>query len=316
MGWFLKSNPKKSAAKQRRTRALGPSPWDPRKTLAAMQLMGAMGLLLAVGVSWRHLEQLLSAYAAENQTVPATANERVALLSTPVWMNKTLQQQLTDAAARELSTDPADTRSLPKLLDTLAKNPWVEQVTRVQRSPSGQVLVTAQYRQPVALVESPEGYCVVDAKGTRLPGVYPRHNIQRLSMPVITGVSAKTATEGSRWPGQDVQAALSLIRVLSDQPYMTQIQSFDVSERDPRGRIRLVLRTKLGMIRWGLPPGDEQTIEPDASVKKQWLTNVYKTYRGSVDAGGKVVDVYGAAVFVHPNRDAEIDQQAGFTWSR
>ena len=70
------------------------------------------------------------------------------------------------------------------------------------------------------------------------------------------------------------------------------------------------------MIRWGLPPGDEQTIEPDASVKKQWLANVYKTYRGSVDAGGKVVDVYGAAVFVHPNRDAEIDQQAGFTWSR
>ena len=89
-----------------------------------------------------------------------------------------------------------------------------------------------------------------------------------------------------------------------------------MSERDSQNRIRLVLKTRTGMVRWGLPPGQEQPIESDASVKKQWLATVCKTYRGQVDAGGKIVDVYGAGVFVHASAESELDQQAGYTWSR
>lgn len=316
MGWFLNGDKKKTAARSRRTKALGRSPWDPVKTLAALQMFGALGLILAVAVSWKQLEAILTAYARENQTVPAELPERVALVNPPSWMNQTLQQQLTQLAAGHVTSDPMDHTSLQRLLDAMAASPWVEHVERVQRTNTGQIQVTADYRQPTALVETSEGYGLIDRKGVRLPGIYPRHAVSRLNLPVITGVAAKPRQEGELWPGDDLQAGLALVKMLADQPYASQIQAYDVRDRDPRGRIRLTLKTRTGLIRWGLPPGQEQPVEPDASIKKQWLAKVAQSYRGLVDAGGKVVDVYGAAVFVHPTGDSEAEQAAGYTWSR
>ena len=316
MGWFLNGDKKKTAARSRRTKALGRSPWDPVKTLAALQMMGALGLLLGVAVSWNKLESWMTDYAVINQSVPAELNKRVALINTPNWMNPTLKEQLTHLAAGQVTSDPMDPASLQRLFEAMSASPWVERVERVQRTSSGPIEVTAEFRQPTALVEMPEGYHLIDSKGVRLPVVYPRHAISRLNLPVITGVASKPRPEGQPWPGEDLQAGLALVKMLADQPYTRQIQAYDVRERDPRGRIRLVLKTRTGMVRWGLPPGQEQPVEPDASIKKQWLAKVAENYRGLVDAGGKVVDVYGAAVFVHPTGDSEAEQAAGYTWSR
>jgi hypothetical protein len=48
---------------------------------------------------------------------------------------------------------------------------------------------------------------------------------------------------------------------------------------------------------WGLAPGQEKTVEPDAKVKMQWLSQIsqMKGYRGAIDMGGKVVALYSEA---------------------
>jgi len=180
----------------------------------------------------------------------------------------------------------------------LAQDPWINRVRQVQRWADGRITVEADYRQPIALVATRDGYRLTDAIGVVLPGLYLEHQIDQLNLPVITGVLERTPATGQAWQSQDVAAGLSLVQTLADEPYADQIQRYDVSHRDARGRVRLVLHTATGMVRWGLPPGLEQSIEPTAQVKRSWLRHVAQT-RGTIDAGGKVVDVYGARIAVY-----------------
>ena len=52
------------------------------------------------------------------------------------------------------------------------------------------MLVFARYREPVALVQSRDGYRLVDIKGVRLPGLYLHHQIDQLEQPLLEGIHA------------------------------------------------------------------------------------------------------------------------------
>ena len=117
-----------------------------------------------------------------------------------------------------------------------------------------------------------------------------------MGLVVVTGVSSSPpAVPGKVWPGADVQAGLSLVRLLSGESYMDKIHSFDVGQRDERGRLRLGLHTADGTVRWGLPPGQEHAIEPDAQVKLGWLRQLAQRDAG-LSTGGQIIDIYGPAV--------------------
>jgi len=201
--------------------------------------------------------------------------------------------------AVQAGTDPMDTHGLQRAILTLAIDPWIERVDRVQRLPGGRLWISAQFRQPVAVVEKPDGYRLVTEQGVRLPGLYVADQLAEVALPVIVGASSAVPHEGRVWQGKDMKAGLSLVRWLGQQPYWGQVRAIDVSGRDSRGRIHLVLRTQHGSVRWGLPPGTEKTIEPNAVTKAAWLADVYHQ-RGAIDAGGNRVDVFGPAVFIHP----------------
>ncbi len=275
--------------------------WDAAQTLARLRLVMIVvgGLTLVLG--WQPAERFLRERISQ-RLVQAMPMPPIRLANAPAWMPVALREQLRAVALAQITPEPMAGRSLERAAAALALNPWVEQVLRVQRYPDG-IEILARYRQPVAGVAWSDGYHMVDAKGVSLPGLYLREHLELLKLPAIEGVSTPPAAPGCLWQGQGVQAGLALVSYLGNQPYRDQIVAYDVSDRDALGRVRLTLQTQQGKVRWGLPPGEERSIEPPATLKREWLARVAVAHQ-SIDAGGRTVDVFGGAAFIHQQPDA------------
>jgi len=314
MGWFLNSNKKKKRATHRRYQTQKVRSWDPQRTLKGLKYLSVAVLVVGFVLGWRYAERYLGVYASLRVGGAVNADD-VVLLDAPLWMNPVLTEDIRRSVANQVEKNLLDYKGLERAVFVLSVNPWIERVWTVARSDRGRVRVSVQFREPVAVVEGRDGYHLVDARGVRLPGLYLQHQLDELELPVIVGVSAPPSQEGEAWPGKDLHAGLSLVRLLGGEPYLQQVHRIDVGHRDARGRVRLMLHTQRGLVRWGLPPGMERTIEPDAAIKKMWLADVYRQ-RGSIDAGGKIVDVYGAAVFIHQPTYDDQGVASSYTLSR
>lgn len=292
MGWFLTSNKKKKSRSRKRTTLREREAWDPKRTLAGLKLLGVFALAVALVIGWRYGERYLLEYAKQRQPEPITASD-IELIDAPAWMSEGIKDQIRQTAATRIQPDPMDGRSLRDAAEVLREDPWVKDVIQVTRRSNGQVLVSARFRQPVAVIEGKDGYHLVDIQGVCLPGLYQGYEVQRLGLVTILGVtSPPPANSGDVWPGEEVNAGLSLLRLLAGEPYMDKIRSFDVSQRDARGRLRLVLHTQDGTIQWGLPPGEENAIEPDAEHKLTWLRQLAQRDFVLGNAGN-IIDISG-----------------------
>lgn len=292
MGWFLSS--KKKTKSRRRASLEEPRPWDPKRTLAGLKMLGVFALAVGLVIGWRYAERYLLDYAKQRQSAPVTA-DMIELIDAPTWMSENIRVQVREAAAEHIAADPMDGKSLRQTAEVLRNDPWVKDVIQVARRSGGRVLVSASYRRPVAVVQGFDGYRLIDAEGVCLPGVYPQTQVDAMGLVVVTGVaSAPPGVPGDVWPGADVQAGLSLIRLLAHEPYMDKIHSFDVGQRDERGRLRLELHTANGTVRWGLPPGQENAIEPVAQVKLGWLRQLAQR-DAALSTNGQIVEIYGPA---------------------
>ena len=273
-------------------------------------------VVVAIVVSlsgWRWLQQSLQRYvgAGHHRSVAAVSVE---LLDAPLWMSPMLREELQARVAEQVGADPLDVTGLENAAAALGDSAWVRRVSRLRRVADGRVVVQAEYRRPVALVRGRDGFRPVDGEGVRLPGLYLTHQVQLVDLPVIVGAAARPNRPGEPWPGGDIQAGLGLVRLLEGESYMDQVRAIDVSRRDSRGRLRLVLHTRDGgEVRWGLPPGTEHAVEPDCATKKRWLASVARR-RGGIDAGGKIVDLSGAAIFVHQPVSRESARAIDYTW--
>lgn len=311
MGWFLSSSSGKPAKKVRKSAKPQTKGWDPRKTLAVIEVVATIAVLTALTLGWRHAERYLTNYAHTHQPMD-NGTEQVDLVDAPIWMSPMLRQDLRVAVARNISTDAMKVQDLQAAAASLNNNPWVAGVSSVHRMPGGKIEVSAQYREPIAFVDGVDGLRLVDEQAVRLPGIYNRSEAIKIGLPIITGVQTPPSSEGGVWSGESLRAGLSLVKMLQRQPYLSQVTAFDVSERDVRNRVRLTLRTRGGMVRWGLPPGEEGTIEPEAKVKLAWLSRIYRD-KGQIDAGGQIVDVYGAAAFIHQADRQDPGLTVGYT---
>ena len=293
MGWFLSSNKKKRAKPKRRANLTEHKPWDPKRTLLGLKVLGVFALAVALVIGWRYGERYLLNYANENRPVKRITADVVELVDAPNWMSEGIREQVRDSAAAPIEPDPLDGRSLKAAAEALRKDAWVRDVKQIARRSNGQILVYATYRRPVAVIEARDGYHLVDAQGVCLPGVYGAHEIDGLGLVTVMGVNTPPpAQAGNVWPGDEVQAGLALLQLLAKESYMDKIRSLDVSQRDERGRIRLVLHTEEGTVRWGLPPGEEHAIEPSAQTKLGWLRQLAQS-DASLSTGGEIIDIYG-----------------------
>ncbi len=307
MGWFLKKKKKKRRSGRRASRARKARPkWDPARTLLGLKVLAVAAVAVAAVFGWHAGERHLRGYVTERGK-PSSV-DRVVLADAPAWLKNVLDP-LRQMVAAQIDADPLNPAGLHRAALALEASPWIERVERVQRVSNGQVRVYARYREPIAVVQALDAsqanakggdYHLVDRAGVLLPMSYSRDEVAGLKLPVIVGVSVAPPDEaGLTWRGPELEAGLRLVRLLADAPYLDQIEAFDVGDKDRRGRIRLVLWTRQGwLIRWGLPPGAEQAIEQPAEVKKRRLAGLYAN-AAVVDAGPKVVDLYGGAVFVH-----------------
>ena len=291
MGWFLRQ-PKKRRAKAASQPSVSGRSLGPLKVLLVAASFGAGvgGWWLARGALWD--------YAGKHKSPPLQAE----LSDAPDWMNQLVREQLSATIVSRLSRDRFDGRELDRAVAELQQNPWVERVHQVHRRRAGQVSLQATYRRPIAVVDSDNGFYRVDGQGVQLPGLFPQGRVRGLDLPLIIGVAAQPPGAGRRWPGQDLIAALSLVEVLAGQPYADQIDAIDAHRRDRRGQPRLVLRTRHGMVRWGLPPGQGEPTEPDTATKLRRLAQVHLELQ-AIDAGGKTVDIFGPAVFIRHHLD-------------
>lgn len=198
-----------------------------------------------------------------------------------------------------MNENPLDARGLRDAAAMLNDDndcPWVATVDQVRRAPQGVVKVTATYRQPAALVEGRDlnKAHLVDVEGVWLEGPFDRAASRWSGLPLIKGVTADPPQDGygKKWPGSDITAALALEELLHDEVYANQITSYDVSHRDLKGRLWLVLRTDGPVIVWGLPPGEERSIEPEAPIKLAALRDWAYKHRGRINVQSQVGTVW------------------------
>lgn len=298
MGWFLTA---KSSGKNKKKTSRGAKDraWDPQRTLLGLKLLGVAALIVGTAVGWTATERGLKTYATSARAAAVTP-ESVELVDAPTWMNASLRDELRTKVAHSVNANPLDARGLRDAAAMLNDDndcPWVAAVHQVRRVPHGIVKVTAEYRQPAALVEDHRNRShahVVDRDGVWLEGPIDRAASRWSALPLITGVNAAPPKEGygKKWPGSDITAALELENLLHGEVYADQITAYDVSHRDLRGRLWLVLYTDGPNIVWGLPPGEERSVEPEAPVKLAALRDWAYKHRGRINVRGRADTVW------------------------
>lgn len=296
MGWWIRGQSGQSKRKPA-SKAKSRSAADPSRRAARWRAVLWVVVVAGVGAGL-YFGQTMLVDRVGNQHA---AQVHVELVNAPAWMGENRLEGLRRTVRDAVTADPLDQASLEQAAAEFNANAWVERVVRIHRLDYGKVTVEAVYRQPVALVGARDGFHLVDHLGHRLPGVYPYEQLKQLGLPAITGVRAAPPNEGDMWPGQDVQAGITLAMRLAREPFAKQVRGIDVANYDGRsqhGYPHLTLITTAGAVRWGRAVGREEIYEPPADEKLAMLRRVNQSH-GSIDAGGQVVDVYLDTPMIH-----------------
>jgi len=288
MGWFLSNKKKK---KRKTSRGAVGTGWDPQRTLMGLKIAGGIALAVAMIVGWNATERTLGQYARDARSADISP-ESVRLVDAPSWIDAALRDQLYQRVVFSVTDNPLDSRGLQDAVSMLNESPWIAEVHQVRRSPHGVVKVFADYRTPAAVVASSQGYYVVDRGGVRLEGPIDRAASRWGGLPLVTGVSAAAPAPGKTWEGADIPAALALENILHREGYADQITAYDVSHRDLMGRLWLVLYTDGPAIIWGLPPGEERAVEPEAPIKLAALRDWAYKHGGRINVQGEADTVW------------------------
>jgi len=252
-------------------------------TIAGIIVLGGaiFGGSIALARITDHVNELILADRAGATLQFTGLPESLLVLAAP-----DLQDAVSDLRTRQW-TDP----DLCKMMaDRLSQSPWVKSVRAVRRTGDGRFEISAIYRPPAAAIQRGEEFFLVDAEGTRLPGVYTFSS----SWKIIRGVATAPPHAGKTWDGSDVQAALKLLRILAPEPYSDQIPGVLVDNfngrSDPRGsHIELLTDHHGGRIKWGSAPGRE--LEENSIAQKLALLRQNFASTGRADAGRLVIDI-------------------------
>jgi len=269
----------------------GKSEWDVRRTARGLMFLAMVGGVVGVSLAWHHGSQAIKGHVRQN-TPPEILPAHIDLMNAPSWMTDAWQRQVCLTVAKYVSADPFDSRSLSIAAQALNLDPLVKQVVQVRRVAGGRIQVFAEYRSPLALVETGNFYLLVDDEGVVLPTVYEARHLKQVDMPVILGVASQPPmNDGARWMGRDLQAGLELAALIEGETFSAEVLSIDVSHYQG-DHLQLYLITEAGPVLWGMPPGQELMIEAEADLKLARLRNLYEQ-RQSIASPGRLVKVNG-----------------------
>jgi hypothetical protein len=279
---------------------------DPQRAAAIRRALGHVvltGLLIVIcAVSLHMLKQHV-----ERRLVFPTTPPKVVLLNRPAWMSDFLADQLASTARPKGTHSALDQRVLVDVYEVLTSNPWIREVRQVRRAygegPGDTIEVDCNYYTPVALVQHKGKFWLVDAEGVLLPESYTGDMVPRIvygrdgqtNIRIIEGVWSDPPHPGRKWPGQDLRAAIDLVRLLHGRYYTEEILKVDVANFEGRKNIReaqLVLLTKHGTeIRWGQPINAKDFfVEVSAAQKLERLRGLFDQHQ-RVDANQRWLDI-------------------------
>jgi len=273
--------------------------WRRVKLVLALVLLGGSVAGLAFGFTF------LGRDVRELPMYQMTA-ESLRLVEGPSWMTPAILADLDvrDQLPERFSLlDPDIGARVAKAYEQVV---WVERVERVVKldpraDPERPPLeVMLKFRRPVAYVQGPQGYYLVDGKGIRLPGVYtdvPR--LGKVTLLVINGVDTPPPDPGHPWFDPSLEAGVRVADVV--EPYrekyrVTRIDVGNVGGRRSKGDSEISLYTKSippTRIKWGKAPSPEAEVlqEKTLAEKVAYLNYVYEKLGGRVDGVLDYIDV-------------------------
>ncbi|MEM1213803.1 MAG: hypothetical protein AAGI68_16055 [Planctomycetota bacterium] len=273
--WFGGGASKKQSKRSRR-RGGKKAAWDPARTVKGLKIAGFFAAVVGVTTGWFVTQGALVNWANARADRPLSGSD-VVLVDAPEWTQAPARTAIRQVIFETTTAQPIDGEGLRTAAAALRELPWLEDVHQVRRRGDGTIAVSAAYRRPVAVVESANGYHLVDHTGVRLPLVYEAHHVTALverGLPVIKGVSEPPPFEGELWAGSELSAGLDLLKQLAGRGWHRRVPMIDVGHQDELGRTRLLFVADQTRVVWGLPPGRERAVEPMAHVKLDALTPV------------------------------------------
>ncbi len=256
--------------------------------VTALWVLGVGGLVTAWVLGTPRLEAYASAHQADGDVV-------VRLVDLPTWVEADLESMLVETAVRHIGDDPLQRADLMDAREALLATGWFVSVDQVRRVGTRVVDVTATLAEPFAVIRdrSRARDYLVDAHGRVLPRTYAPG--ERSGYIGLTGARYSAPTHsGMTWPGADVAAALDVLALISDKPWLDQVVRIDLSRHRKDGSIRLVTDRDCTIV-WGRAPGDEAGSDVPASQKLSYLDYHYEQY-GHIDRGLEELDITGDVV--------------------
>ena len=304
MGWFLRSTTSES------NKGGGHEADNSSESGHGFWLVVGWAIVIGGGaVVWAGADQWLRPRVAKKQTTAPLLT-----MTTPDWMPKPLVDDLKHLARNTLVADPFDRTSLQATADTMAANPWIRKLIRVQRRADNTVEIVAEFRKPAALVHYAGRWYLVDTEGVRVSkfasstDTKPSEALLKLSGGAITGIVAPRPKTGQLWKGEDLSAALKLISLIHENEFANQVRMIDAANHKGRQDAKsahLVIQThRGGWVLWGRAPGEEGIYEPDSQAKLKNLSRIRLAHDGRIDANGSgwMVDLTQPGTWIYPAR--------------
>jgi hypothetical protein len=245
------------------------------------------GFIVAAILVWRHVAPHVRASRQYALTL-----DQVYVTPPPPWIHSDVRAEV----FRSASLDPPLSMLQDGLADRIRKafamHPWVAgvgEVTMVSRHPPARVDVELVYRQPVCMVEVPDGLLPVDAEGVLLPhGDLDFSPIEKQSYPCLAGIDTRPMRpEGQPWGDGRVLDGAQIAAAFGpawQQLKLSRIQPSPASLAAREPTYELFSRAGTRII-WGLPPGTKVLGEPSPAEKIARLQQ-YAADHGGLDTQG------------------------------
>lgn len=251
--------------------------------------------LLAL-ISWPYVRSKVPKLADQPQY--AITVDNIIITEPPAWVPADIGHQVHNRAGLPEQMSLLDKGLVQQVTDAFAVHPWVKSVKRVEKQQPARVVVSLEYRKPVALVEVQGGLYAVDADGILLP---PRDFRQTDldQYPIVGRVSSVPAGgAGEPWGDPVVLGAARIAEILVNKNKQGDQfwSALDVKRIETPNRIAandslddLIyrLRTPGGsLIIWGRAPGTGHPGEVAAEKKIRRLEEYLADYGGYETAHG------------------------------
>ena len=195
-------------------------------------------------------------------------------------------------------TDPFDIRPLERVSSMLASSGWFQDTPSVERVGQDTIRIIGTWRRPAAVVRSSGRDHLVSWNGMPMPVSFAPGGSQA---PIILGVGLSPADPSLEarfarpWPGEDVSAALDLLRVLARKPYYEQVAAIDVRGLSREGIIEIITDHETRIV-WGGRPGAFNPGEVSDDQKIARL-DAFFDRQGRIDGGFDRIEIQGTQVF-------------------